>query len=350
MGADFDASGGESTGPMLYMDRSEIVPGGNNAVLMNAHWVEKKFVSVETMKAQSHGTFEKKDLGVMDTVNFAEDTMNEWAKQRTGGVRSEDVSRYSVKLQPLLASDAGEWSGEVIGAPSLFSLPSVYLLTAGNELIAFDKNNKKLWEAHLAYPIDPSFRESGFSTFRRREAASAPAVERGDSIYFFDQGILTAFDRKSGAVRWRIPTVGVSQVQLDDQGKLYVTTTSRGQESIQYSDQVNLRDKKVGVIMKVDPATGRILWKAANVADELYLAGKYVYGTRAQVSNLEMITSFSSRKSAPTHFRIFRINPKDGEVLWTYYQPEEPLTLGFQGRTILWLARNELRVLRFLSL
>src|SRR5579871_5308837 len=107
-------------------------------------------------------------------------------------------------------------------------------------------------------------------------------MERGDTLYFFDQGVLSAFDTKSGAARWRIPTVGVSQIQFDDAGMLYVTTTTAGPESIQYSEQVNLSDKVEPIILKVDPANGKILWRADKVGESCHLSGKFIYTTKTQ--------------------------------------------------------------------
>jgi hypothetical protein len=133
-------------------------------------------------------------------------------------------------------------------------------------------------------------------------------------------------------------------VQLDDQGLLYVATTSRSQESIQYSDQVNLRDRPFGVILKIDPGSGRIVWRLENIADDFYVAGKYLYGIRPRILN--RATSIDP----VANFQMVRLNPRNGDVLWTYPHLTGPITLEFQGRTILWLAQDELRILRFLSL
>jgi hypothetical protein len=44
------------------------------------------------------------------------------------------------------------------------------------------------------------------------------------------------------------------------------------------------------------------------------------------------------------------LNPKNGDVMWEYYEYKYPLAVDFQQNTFEVLFRNELRVLRFLSL
>jgi outer membrane protein assembly factor BamB len=341
---DADASESGPAEPQLYAERDEIVPAGKSAILMNARLVAKKFAVVQTIKSQETGALDRGNLGVNDTMDVTQDAINDAARRRTGGVRVEDISRYSVRLHRWFVSGAVDWNGEVTGAPGLFSLPSVDLLVAGRSLIAFDRKNTRLWEAQLAYPIDTNFDESSSSSVLLRDSSAAPAIEHSGSIYFFDRGILTAFDEATGAVRWRLPSVGISHVQLDDQGLLYVATTSRSQESIQYSDQVNLRDRPFGVILKIDPGSGRIVWRLENIADDFYVAGKYLYGIRPRILN--RATSIDP----VANFQMVRLNPRNGDVLWTYPHLTGPITLEFQGRTILWLAQDELRILRFLSL
>ena len=336
--------------PTVYRERGDVVPTGNDAVLMTVHLLEKKLVTVQTIKAQQNGAFEKGDLNVKDTADATQEILNDIARQRMGGVRLDDASRYSVTLRLLFAPGVPEWNEEVTGAPNFFSLPSVDLLVADRRVIVFDKKNVKLWESQLGYPIDPTFASTNRFSFRASDLAAAPAIERGDTIYFFDRGILTAFDRLSGAVRWRLPSVGISHLQLDDHGMLYVATTSRGPESIQYSDQVTLRDRPVGVILKVDPSNGKILWKAEGVADQFHLAEPYLYGSHAQFGRLGVIVAPSSGRNVPLSFSLFRINPANGEAVWTYYQAQPPVAVDFQRRTILWLVPGELRILRYLSL
>ena len=127
---------------------------------------------------------------------------------------------------------------------------------------------------------------------------------------------MTAFDLKSGKARWRMPSVGVSSIQFDDKGMLYVATTSAGPESIQYYEQVSM-ERVQPIIVKVDPATGRALWRVEKIGNECYLSGKYVYLTQARTSALDVIASMSTGggRAVSTTFHLYRLNPKNGQPL-----------------------------------
>ena len=36
-----------------------------------------------------------------------------------------------------------------------------------------------------------------------------PCVERKDSLYVIDAGVLTAYDLATGKARWRLPSIGI---------------------------------------------------------------------------------------------------------------------------------------------
>ena len=81
--------------------------------------------------------------------------------------------------------------------------------------------------------------------------------------------MLTAFDLATGNVRWRLPSVGIAGLFFDDKGMLYVNSTTASPENIKYSRQIDISQKTDAVFLKVDPKTGRILWKFK--ARRLYL-------------------------------------------------------------------------------
>jgi outer membrane protein assembly factor BamB len=226
------------------------------------------------------------------------------------------------------------------------------VLVAGKVMYVFNKSNQLMWQSNLSFAIAPRFRsrESEWEG-SRRDSAIAPCLERGDTLYFFDQGVLTAFDTKSGKARWRMPSVGVSSIQFDDKGMLYVATTSAGPETIQYYEQVSM-DRVEPIIVKVDPATGRALWRVEKVGDESHLSGKYVYLTQARISALDVIASMpkGGGSRVPTSFHLYRLNPKNGQQLWEYYRPTHPSQLDFHGNEILLQFHDKLEVLKFLSL
>jgi hypothetical protein len=132
---------------------------------------------------------------------------------------------------------------------------------------------------------------------------------------------------------------------------LYVATTSAGPESIQYYEQVNM-DRVEPIIVKVDPDTGLPLWRVEKVGDECHLSGKYVYLTRAQTSGLDAIVSMSKGGGGrvSTSFRLYRLNPKNGQQLWECYRPTHPSQLDFHNNEILLQFHDKLEVLKFLSL
>ncbi len=127
-----------------------------------------------------------------------------------------------------------------------------------------------------------------------------PGLETKDALYFADQGILTKYDLGTGNVRWRLNSVGISRVQADARGQLYVNTTTAGPESIRYSQQINIGDKVHPVILKVDPETGKVLWRDEALGDDCRLSGKYLFSTR--VSQSSAILSLGD--GATTHFNL----------------------------------------------
>jgi len=120
-------------------------------------------------------------------------------------MRTEDESRYQVTIKRLLGPGISEWTGEVVGPPALYALKTVDVLTAGKAIYVFDKSNKKLWENKLGYPVAPQFLRD---TSWMDEVNRSPCVERDGMLYFFDQGVLGAFELASGNPRWRLTTVG----------------------------------------------------------------------------------------------------------------------------------------------
>ena len=145
------------------------------------------------------------------------------------------------------------------------------LVSAGTNLVGpRDKQCKELFRARLSYPVsdryknadssdEPPFGASFVTSALGPEALENLAVEAsGHALFLFDQGVLTAFSLPDGAVRWRLPSVGVNHVQFDNAGMLYVDSTTATPEDIQYSDQIKFQSI-YPVILKIDPTKGKIL-------------------------------------------------------------------------------------------
>src|SRR5208283_4653417 len=125
-----------------------------------------------------------------------------------------------------------------------------------------------------------------------------PAAERGDTLYFFDQGVLTAFSLPAGEVRWRLPIFGISAIEFDDQGALYVDSTKAGPEDIQYSDTISF-EKIPPVLLKVDAASGKILWKAEGRGDRCVVSGKFLYSESVQQGGAGIAAALGNALNAP---------------------------------------------------
>ena len=292
------------------------------------------------MKQRGKSVLDNNNVTASQGIDLAEEMMNDSKREETGGVDIEDVSRYRVTLHRLFAKDVPDWSGEVTGPPRLIPLKSVDLLVAGTNLYVFDQNNKKLWEAHLAFlPRDPDW--AGPDSF--------PCLETSDALFFADKGVLTRFDLFTGNVRWRLTSVGISEMQMDDRGNLYVDSTTAGAESIRFSQQVSLRNRVELVIMRVDPAQGKVLW-TSHFDSARYRAlpsGKFLYSTREwqEQDPLRM------EDGPDNNFNIKLLHASSGDPIWTYPLAKKTLVKAeVQQNWILLQFTDGVRVLKFFSL
>jgi hypothetical protein len=223
----------EGIGPAdLDKSRNELINTGPNAVQLSVKLLEEKLVEYQAMKAKPKTSELEKGVTAANATAAANEILNEWQEERTGGKRTEDESRYRVTIKRLMANGAAEWSGEVTGPPAFYPMKTVDVLVAGKTVQVLDKSNKKLWENKLNYPVSQDsplerdfWNEEEFSKF-------SPCAEQSNALYLFDQGVLTAFELASGNVRWRLPSVGISKVQFDDKGMMYVTSTSAGADNL----------------------------------------------------------------------------------------------------------------------
>ena len=332
--------------PDYSPDTKEFLPAGANVIQFKSTLLEKRLVPVQAMKAAPAQTkLNSGNLSARDSMKAVREELNEMQRERTGGVTYENESRYQVSLRRLAPSDAPEWMGEGSGPPMLFPQKTVDVLVAGKTVHVFSKKNQKLWEGKLSFPVGEEI-VNGYGG----ENALAPCLEEAGSLFVFDKGVLTDFDVRTGNVAWRVPSVGISQVLRDSSGKLYVATTSASPESIQYSQEVRIDDRPYPVIMKVDAATGRVLWKADHLGDRIYLSGKYVYVTEGRVSGLDVMRAGGDDSTAPVHHRIYRLNPGNGEYIWRYYEPRAPGHISVQKNRLLLQYGDEIQVLSYLTL
>jgi outer membrane protein assembly factor BamB len=218
------------------------------------------------------------------------------------------------------------------------------LLIAGKTVLAFSKAGQKQWEGKLSFSIAPQHVE---------EARQAPALEAAGKLYVFDQGALTAFDARDGAVKWRVQSVGIRKVAQDARGGLYMVTTTAGADQIEASRNIGPGSKINTLLMKLDGASGAILWQAPGLADDVLLSGKMVYAARGRVSGVDLFSAASSGgldAAAPVHHRIYRIDPKNGREKWEYYRPLAPSHIEPKSNFILLQYPAEVQVLKFMAL
>lgn len=325
--------------------RTEFVNAGASAVQFSVKLIEEKVVAYQAMKEKPQKSALEEVSGANATAAMNE-ILNEWREEETGGKRWEDESRYAVKIKRLLGDNAPDWTGEVTGPPAFYGLPSVEVLIAGKTLQVFDKANKKLWESKLAYTVSPEFlRRHDFDL--GGEPEPAPCAERQDTLFVFDQGVLTAFDLATGAVRWRLPSVHISGIVFDEAGMMYVSSTSASAEQLKYSQQIDVTRRIDPVLLKVDPRSGKTLWRVTETGGRCLVSGKFVYRVEQHLGEE------SARRIGlgnPQHARISRLKPRNGRVLWEYYEKRFPLGADFDRNRFVVLFDDEIQVLRFFSL
>jgi hypothetical protein len=324
--------------------RVSFIPTKDGFLEVSVQVNERRFVEHSAMKPTSGKSVVNGNLTAANSMEAANEILNEMQRMRGGETETEDESRYQVTIRKP-GADAS-WSGEVIGPPTLYPLQTVNVLAASKMIRVLDKSNQQLWQAPLTYNVegrlslDPENAPYGVG----------PCAENKSTLFVFDQGILTAFDLKTGKALWRLPSVGVIGLFFDDQGSIYVNTTSASPDGIKYSHQIDVSSKVSSVVLKVDGATGKVLWKAEPGGLINYVSGKMVfavqsYQTPDEEGDLSPDVGFNSRP----YMRIRRINPRTGGELWEHFQQRAPLDVAFDKNTIRLVFKKEVQVLRFPS-
>jgi outer membrane protein assembly factor BamB len=220
----------------------------------------------------------------------------------------------------------------------------VDVLVAGKTMQVFDKANKKLWQSGLAAPI------GNWTPYQRdpfaEEEEALPAVENGDRLYFFDPSMLTCFHLATGNALWRFHAGGISHLEFDSKGVIYVTATRGGVEHLRDGNQLDPERKGHPVILKLDPANGTPLWDLPRRVQSCRPSGKFVYGMDASKGDSGTVT----RRPTPEYMRLYRLENDTGLERWQYYEKRMPLSWDCQDNTIVFLFGNELQMLKFLSL
>ena len=327
---------------------SQFIAAGDNVVEFQVRMIEEHFNEVQSIKANKGPSKLNENVTAATPVApVAEEMFNDLARSRNGGYKTVDESRYGVVLRRN-SKDIPDWRGEVVGPPFFFPSKTVDVLTAGTGIWIFDKQNKLLKQDKLAHPIYEKL-SFGFGQ-------TAPFLEVDGTLYFYDEGVLTAFELPSGNIRWRLPSVRISNVQSDGKGSLYVCTTSASPEDIQYTDQIKLQDRQIPVLMKVDARSGKIFWKVDHLGVGCYLSDKFVYASNVQRGGAGPSLAIglaqalgSGGGGGSSRFRLSRLDPSSGKELWGYYHEGSPENLDFNKNRILLQYEDKVVVLKFLT-
>jgi hypothetical protein len=333
------------------MGNTQLIPAENGFVQFSVKMLQENIVTREAMRAPpKKSALDDPNLNGSQTTEVANETLNEMQRNNGGDKVSEDESRYQVTVHMPNSPGTPDWIGEVTGSPQLFSLKTANVIAAGKTVIVLDHLNKKLWQAALTYNVSA---DNGGFPGRESQFGAGPVVEHGDTIYVFDQAVLSAFDLATGNAHWRLPSVGVVGLFFDDQNNLYVNTTTGNPDDIRYSRQIDITKSTEDVLLKIDPKTGKTLWSVKPGGFISYLSGKFIYTIESYDPNPtdeEVLSDTLQGLQKPAYLRIARINPQNGRVMWEYYDRNRcPIDVRFDGNSIELVFKREVQVLKYFS-
>jgi hypothetical protein len=322
--------------PLFFSERSEFTASGGGAVRLTSRLLQANLVEAGAPnRPDAFSALDKETLRAGDSMPAAMAFVRGNAR-----LRVHDFGLYAVTLRRYFAG-AAEWTGNVIGKPAFFSLATVDVLVSGTNVSAFSRSGQKLWDARLNYPASPDILRDG-DTF-----PEGPCREIGSRLYVFDLGVLTALDLKTGRVHWRLPAVGIEQVEADATGALYVAATTAGPDAIALDENLAANPSVQPLLLKVEAASGKILWQRDRVAQRTFPSGKFLYVTRRQLPGRDLVSLATGDNTI--HFRVRRLKPGNGEELWAYYQPRPPKRLEVSGRRFLLQYPDEIQIVKFFS-
>jgi hypothetical protein len=336
-----------------YRNHSEIIARREGVIRFSYRMLEEKIIARDAMKAAPKKSALEGNVNAAATMDIANELLNEMQRNADGGKVREDHSRYLVRIFTAEDNSKPAWEGEVTGEPSIFPQPSVTVIAAGKSLIVLDKSHKKKWESTLNYPVGERY---GFASDDEGDETSGlgPIVERGETLFVADKGVLSAFELASGNARWRLPSVGISSMFFDDKGgAIYINTSSASPESIKYSKQIDVANRTSDVILKLDATNGKELWSVSSEGTISHLEDKFIY-TVSYVEPLGDDEELNPDLAAlgiekKPYVRIRRINPKNGQIMWDHFQQRGPVDVKIHKNVFQIVFKKEVQVLKFVS-
>ena len=342
------AAGKNNSGAAADNSLASVIHGNRGDLLFTVRLLERRMVAHSAMKAPPKKSALEGEVNQARTMEIANETLNEMQRNAGGDMVEEDESRYQVSVRKPGEPETAGWTGEVVGPPQLHALKTVSVLTAGKGVVVLDADNKKLWTAALTYPVPEGIDDAESAA----PFGEGPCVERGNTLYIFDQAVLTAFDLTSGNARWRLPSVGVMGLFFDAQDNVIVNTTSGSPDDIKYSRQIDVTKTTDAVVQKISPQTGKILWTAKPAGHVSYVTNGIIYATQIYDSGFDQEedgNDLTDGLRKPDFLRIVRLDPKSGRALWVYDDQSAPCRVRFSGTYIQLVFKKQVEVLHYLA-
>jgi hypothetical protein len=333
-------------------NRFDLVIGKYDCVQLATTLLEEKEIEHDAMKAPPKKRVMDGAISQGNETDAINETLNDMQRANGGNLVKEDVSRYQVTLKTPGGTGGSLWTGEVAGQPWVYPLKSVNVITAGKQIIVLDKSNRKLWDSTLANNINTEAALSFEMSGKESPFGEGPCVEHGDQLFVVDQVVLTAFNLTTGNVLWRLPSVGVVGLFFDDQGMMYVNTTTGSPDDVKYSKQIDVSRSPEAVVMKIEEKTGKIAWKVSPEGFVAYVKGKYIYTLKSNDPD-PFDEQDHDETAAAIHLNPFmllmRMNAADGRILWKYPEERAPLNVQFKDNSIELVFKSSVEVLKYLS-
>lgn len=130
-------------------------------------------------------------------------------------------------------------------------------------------------------------------------------------------------------------------------------STAAGPDDIKYANTISF-EKIPSVLLKVDAASGKILWKAEQRGERTIVSGKFLYCESVQQGGAGLAAALSDALNqppgeGPVYFHLYRMDPATGEALWSLYREQRPRNLVIEGNRILLRFGNDLELFKFLA-
>lgn len=248
-----------------------------------------------------------------------------------------DESTYELTLRRPLDAAIPEWKGTVTGHVEVISATNHDFVVAGTKLLVFNRSGQKAWEATLGARLPMATDDENVENF----------IETADRIYFADGAFLTAFEAASGTVLWRVPSIGIRKLQLDQDGKVYVHSLNLPTESLTYAidDSKELNP----ITMKIEPTDGKIAWQVEKFED-LWVSGNDVYVIRQSRNPSDIEEQvFDPGKVRGSNVKLYKLSRSNGSPIWEWYQQRVPEFVHADRKTVGLLYHDELQVLHSIA-